>query len=155
MARFEVEADDFTVRVFFNFAVIVLVVASFLSTALAFAVYDLAPPAYSRHAAWSPILNVFSPVLGGAIAYVALRALSLRLSWALRGYGHHLARTATWYFLVAAILGVVLSNLDNADWGLFGQLFTWPLWSVATALVIDFGLTVRLEHTPPGRNAAG
>lgn len=153
--RSAVKVDAFAVRVVFNFAVCLLVAAAYASTTLAFMGYNLAPPPYSKHDAWGVLLNFVTPVLGGAIAYSALRALSNRLGWELRGYRHHLARTFVWYGLVASALWVVFANRDNSDWGLFGQIVTWPMCSVATGLVLDLLLTVRLERIPLNRDAAG
>jgi len=129
--------------VIYSLWLIVILAASYLLAYAAFSVYAVLPYAMQR-ASWMVIvLNVIVPLLAGGISgSAAIYVLSRRnqLNPTLRA---HLFRAAPWYLLSCLLFLIVVRNEGVEDFGLWGQIVIWPLYSTIGALFADLALSWR------------
>lgn len=155
------DVREFLMLVVRGIVVCMLVVtASFISTSLAFPLFEQLP---SRGRGWfisSAIVLTFGvpAAAGGLVAAVA--CVRTRARYAdVRPTRRHFLWCAGSYVLPLAGLAILVPQWTNRDFRLVGQIVLWPSLSCAAAIGVDGGLSLR-EHrrrhrrTPASRRLA-
>ncbi len=130
-------------------ALLPLVIASHVAATVAFALYDRLPAAVQTSFWLNYFLNGIAPGAAGVFCALALIALLtrwhvFRASW--RGFA---LRTLPWFLVTSAIAYVVWQERTNGDFGLWGQLITWPLAALLAGVLTDAIVTWRRASGSP------
>jgi hypothetical protein len=140
----------------FSLAGIGVVVAGELAAGLAFTLYGLVPSAHRKYDWWGPLLNIAAPALGGVAVFAPLAAFCSRRNLFTPSLRGHMVRTVLWYAFVAWVISVIVSNRDNSDFGLWGQIIEWPMFALLAAIAADAGFSLRrTARSGTVRSAAG
>jgi hypothetical protein len=126
-----------------------LVLGSHAAASAAFALYDRAPEGVQKSEWVGYVLNDFAPALAGVACAGVLAAVLVRARKYVPTIRGFLLRTMSWYLLAAVIEVLVIQGQANSDFGLWGQLITWPLAALLAGLATDALVTWRRGMSAP------
>ena len=127
----------------------VLIALVFALTSLAFCLTGDWP--WRRMPDWTVVaLNVVPPMVAGAAVAVLVASLARRLGCYQATVRGHLGRLALVYLLAVVIVGIIVDNQGNSDFGLWSQIIEWPLAGLLALAAVDLIITARMRtHRAP------
>jgi hypothetical protein len=133
-----------------------LVVGSYVAAFGAFSVYDRIPRGTEiQKSLWlGYLLNGVTPLLWGVVCTSVFAAALLDVRAFLPGWRGHVGRTWLWYALAVSLQLIVLAMGDTMDFGLWGQVVTWPEASLIGGITTDAVVTAWRDHGRTSRDAS-
>jgi hypothetical protein len=123
-------------------ALVPLIIASHLAASVAFTVYDRLPESTQRSGWIGYVLNDVAPAVGGIVCGLGVVAILTRRQQFNPSWQGHIQRALTWYLSASWVQWLVFQNTGNTDFGLWGQIITWPQAAFLSAAATDAAVSI-------------